>query len=133
MALNSRKRLFLAHYLDRSAPTFLNAEGAALAAGYAPNTARANGYKLQRDCEAEISRWMDESGLSKNRLFTKLLQLIEAKETKFFQKDGLVCETREVAALHIQLKALELAMRCKGMLDTEKQDKPLQPLPWSDD
>lgn len=132
MALTARKRLFLYHYLDQANPkTFLRVEAAALAAGYSAKTAKAKGYKLRRECEAEIARWLDEDGLADTRLKEKLLQLLDAKETKFFQKDGVVTEVREVEALHIQKEALKLGCQLKGWLVENKQAD-LQPLPWSD-
>lgn len=128
-----RKKLFLAHYLNVDNPaTFLRVADSAMAAGYSAKTAKHQGHLLKKECEAEIAIWMDEEGLSKGKLFAKLMELLEATEIKFFQKDGEIITREEVKALHIQVRALEMALRCKGLLDPDKQDTSLQPLPWSD-
>lgn len=128
---SDRRQLFIAHYLDRDEPTFLNATKAAIKAGYAESTATKWGSQLRRDCEAEISAWMDSAGVSKTVLMEKLLQLLNATETKFFSYEGRVTDVREVACLGIQIKALELAMRARGMLtaDNTEQCAPVFYLP----
>ena len=47
---------------------------------------------------------------------------MEAKETKFFQFQGSLTEEREIETFGIQLKALNLAMRAKGMFALEKKE-----------
>ena len=78
--------------------------------------ARPNACKLTKKLSPIIKQWLDDAGLTEAHLKMKLLQKLEAKETKFFAHEGRVIETREVEAHTIQIKALELAMKAKGML-----------------
>lgn len=77
---------------------------------------RPNACKLIKKLGPIIKQWLDDAGLNEASLKFKLLQKFEAKETKFFQHEGKVVETREIEAHAIQLKALELAMKARGML-----------------
>jgi len=77
---------------------------------------RPNACKLIKKLGPIIRQWLDDAGLNEVALKFKLLQKIEARETKFFQHEGKVIETREVEPHAIQLKALELAMKARGML-----------------
>ena len=98
--------------------TFLNKTASAKAAGYKCTTDesfRNVGLQNFTKLDEQISKWTDEVGLSESRLKLKLTDLTEAKETKFFQKDGKVTDQRDVEALGIQIKAVELAGRWKGM------------------
>lgn len=80
------------------------------------------GLQNFRKLEVRIREWMDDVGFSDNRLKAKLISLLDAKETKFFQFRGSVTEEREVEALSIQLKALNIAMKAKGMFAPEKKE-----------
>ena len=68
----------------------------------------------------EIATWLDEVGLSENALKTKLLNLLDAKETKFFADKGIVTDQRDVEALGIQQRALDMAFKVKGAYAPEK-------------
>lgn len=65
---------------------------------------------------------MDEVGLSDNHLKAKLLSLLDAKESKFFAHQGDVVTTREVEALEIQRKTLDMALKVKGLYAPEKRE-----------
>jgi hypothetical protein len=125
MARATKRDVWIKFYLDQSnRETFLNGKASAIAAGYKckdPKTFETIGSQNARILKDEISQWLDEVGLSKSALRQKLLSLIDAKETKFFQKDGIVTEQIDVEALGIQLKALELAMKSKSMLVEKKE------------
>jgi hypothetical protein len=45
---------------------------------------------------------------------------LNAKETRFFAKDGLVMETREVEALDVQLRALDAWAKMYGAFREDK-------------
>jgi hypothetical protein len=60
--------------------------------------------------------------LSDNTLKIKLLKLLEAKETKFFQYQGEVTDQREVEASEIQLKTLDMILKIKGMYASKKRE-----------
>lgn len=120
----SKREIWLGHYLDQGNPdTYLNAAESARAAGYkcAKENFKKIGYINRRECEKQITDWLDDAGLSESALKLKLVSLLEAKETKFFQKDGLVKTTVEVENLAIQQKALDMALKMKGLYAPEKK------------
>lgn len=80
------------------------------------NRARTGAHYYYHRLLPIIRLWLDEAGLSEEALKHKLLTLLNAKETKFFAKDGVVIETRDVEALSIQMDALKTAMKARGML-----------------
>ncbi len=95
-----------------------NATKAYKLAGFqaSPQNARIAASKLSKKLYPIIRQWLDEAGLTENHLKFKLIRLLDAKETKFFSHEGKVTDQRGVEALGIQIKALELAMKAKGML-----------------
>jgi hypothetical protein len=117
----SRKQLWLSHFLDHSnKSTFLKKSGAAIAAGYSsPSSSGSANYKYFKD---KIAEWLDEVGLSETTLKIKLATLLDAKETKFFAHQGVVVDEREVEALGLQLKALDMAFKVKGSYAPEKHE-----------
>ena len=117
--------LWLQYYLDDTNPeTFLNQTISAKYAKYNANSydsfatiGKENFKKLQ----PHIKHWLDEYGLSENRLKLKLVDLTQAKETKFFQKDGKVTDQREVEALEIQRKTLDMALKVQGLYTDSRE------------
>lgn len=113
-------------YIDETNPsTFLNKTGSAKAAKYKCSTDesfRAVGYQNFTKLHDKIEKWLDDVGLSENQLKSKLVILLDAKQTKFFQKDGKVTDTREVEALEIQRKSLDMGFKVKGMYAPEKRE-----------
>ena len=108
--------LWLRAYLDESnTATFLQKTGAARAAGYPDKSCGQIGWENYKKLENRIATWTEEVGLSEKRLKQKLLSLTEAKETKFFQHEGIVTQQVEVEALGIQRLALDMALKVKGM------------------
>jgi len=53
-------------------------------------------------------------GITAEYLAKKLKEELEAKETKFFQKDGVVKQTREVIAWGVRQRARESANELRG-------------------
>jgi hypothetical protein len=120
----NKSLLWLNHFLNSgNSTTFLHRTNAAIAAGYknlpTSQTAGAQNYKK---FVKEINRWLDDMGLSENALKTKLLSLMDAKETKFFADKGIVTDQREVEALGIQQKALDMAFKIKGSYAPERKE-----------
>lgn len=122
--LVGKQRAWLRAYLDETNPkTFLNNTGSAEAAGYKAekreslSTAGSQNYRKLQD---RIELWLDEVGFSDAALKRKTLQLMSAKETKFFQHEGFVVDQKEVEALGIQTKALDMANKVKGLYAPEK-------------
>lgn len=115
--------LWLFHFLNESnKTTFLQRTESARAAGYKndEHNLRVVGYKNYIKLSDKIEVWLDEQGLSENKLKEKLLNLLNAKETRFFQKDGIVTDQREVEALETQRRSLDMAFKIKGAYAPEK-------------
>lgn len=91
---------------------------AAISAGYSPQSAGQQGHSIisHPDAKREFARVMEEAGISDDFLAQKIKDLLGAQETKYFQKDGIVTDQREVAALETQRKTAELATKLKGHL-----------------
>jgi hypothetical protein len=136
--------VWLRFFLSEGAPTFLNATASARRAGYRARNAHVFeeiGHKCRVRYGREIAKWLDDHGYSENELKIKVLQLMEAKETVFQRMKGKVnpaslpeghrvaASTGEdtlleidVAALGIQIKALELALRVKGLFAPDQYE-----------
>ena len=110
--LTGKQALFLKHLLDESNPnTFMNATGSAKAAKYNCSTENSYsliGYENIRKLKPYISQWLEEFGLSEERLKLKIVELLE------------------VDNYPVQRATLEMAMRSKGMFskdNTQKSDR----------
>lgn len=123
--LTLKQSMWLKLFLDESNPkTFLNQTESARQAGYDcdnENSYRQIGSENYAKLDKHIDKWIDEVGLSEERLKRKLKALTEAKETKFFAYEGVVTDQREVEALGIQRQSLEMAMRVKNMFEKDNQ------------
>ena len=117
--LTGKQAAWLRAYLDSSNPnTFQNGTGSARAAGYkaSSDTAfRVIGAENFAKLSKRISVWIDEVGLSPEKLKLKLLSLVEAKETKFFAHRGKVVDQIEVESIETQRRALDMALKVKGL------------------
>ncbi len=122
----SKRLVWLKHFLDESnSATFLNKQESARAAKYKANSDQRLaeiGYQNSIILQPTIAKWLDEIGLSENALKEKLHQLVNARQTKFFQKDGLVTDTREVAALEVQRKSVDMGFKIHGTYSAEKRE-----------
>ena len=119
--LKGKQYPWLQAYLNEANPaTYMNQTGAARAAGYPEKSCMAIGWQNYRKLQGRISKWLDEVGLSEDRLKKKLADLMDAKETKFFQHEGIVTQQIDVEALGIQTKALDMALKVKGMYAPER-------------
>ena len=107
--LTGKQALFLRHLLDDSNPdTFMNATGSAKAAKYNCSTENSYsliGYENIRKLKPYISQWLEEVGLSEERLKLKIVELLE------------------VDNYPVQRATLEMAMRAKGMFSKENTQK----------
>jgi hypothetical protein len=124
--LTPKMRKWLKFYLDESnGKTFWNRSASAKAAGYkcsSPAGFENVGSQNFRKMADYIESWLDERGLSEARLKELLVDGLQAYETKFFQKDGKVVETRTAIPWEIRRKYLEMAMKIKGMFAPEKHE-----------
>jgi hypothetical protein len=118
--------LWFRAFIDETNPdTFLNATSSARVAGYraaSENAFACIGYQNYRKVQSRIKEWLDDIGLSDARLKIKLVELLDAKETKFFQKDGMITDQRDVEALEVQRRTLDMIFRMKGMYAPERHE-----------
>lgn len=88
---------------------------AARKAGYSPNSPGQSGSQALENIRLKMPEVLERAGLTDESLIENYLHpALEAHETKFFQKDGLVTDERNVAAWSPRLTALDLAFRLKG-------------------
>ena len=92
--LTLKQRAWLRAFLDPSNPsTYFNRARSAQAAGYRCNSYEAfgsMGHQNFKKLEPLIDQWIEENGLSDTALKAKLLELIDAKETKFIKVKGAI-------------------------------------------
>lgn len=123
----SKLNVWFRYYLDETNyQTFLNKTESSRAAGYKTKNemSLANiGYQNFKKLEDTIKIWFDDVGLSENALKIKMLQLMDAKKTEFFQKDGIVTDQREVEAIETQRKMLDTALKVQGMFERDNKQK----------
>jgi len=100
-----------------------NVRDVAISTGLSPTSASAQVTDILKEPLVQHSfiSIMEQEGLSDNFLAAKVYNLINAKKTEFFQKDGIVTDQREVEALETQRKTLELATKLKGHLKEQSQ------------
>ena len=132
----SKRDVWFSHFIDSTNKrTFLNRQESARAAWYktkSDHSLRSIGSQNFIKLADKINSWLDDAGLSENALKIKLLRLLEAKETKFFQHEGIVTDQREVEAIETQRRSLDMAFKLKGMYAAEKREltgkegKPIQ-------
>jgi hypothetical protein len=87
--------IWLKAYLKEGSPTFLNATASAVRAGYKATSANSFaviGSQNRKKFAPKIEKWLEDNGFSEVRLKTKVLQLMEAKETKFERLKGAVLQ-----------------------------------------
>ena len=116
--LTLKQRAWLKAYFE----TF-NATEAARRAGYKcrneehlRNIGAQNYTKLCR----EIEKWIDEHGFSDAHLKQKILEGMEATETRFFSHEGRVVETKEVIPWEVRRRYIDMACKVKGLYAPEK-------------
>ena len=66
--------------------------------------------------QASFISIMEADGLSDDFLAAKVRALLDAQNTQYFQRDGIVTDERVVPAHETQRKTLELATKLKGHL-----------------
>jgi len=119
----NKLNVWLYHYLNEKNPnTFFNKSESARAAGYKANNENnlyCVGWQNYKKLQPLIEKWLDENGLSEASLKSKLLELMDAKEKRFFSCAGKITDQVEVDALETQRKALEMAMKVKGMFEKD--------------
>jgi len=96
---------------------------AAIETGLSPKSAANQASQILRDpvSQRTFKMILDEEGVSDKFLAQKIRDLMDAKQTVFFQKDGQVTDEREVEALETQRKTAELVAKLKGHLRDQSQ------------
>lgn len=87
-------------------------------AGYSDRTAASRALKGIAERAPEV---LERVGLSIEYVVNNCLRpLLDAKETKFFAYNGIVLDTKEIAALDIRTRAIEVWARLMGAYATQK-------------
>jgi hypothetical protein len=87
-------------------------------AGYSDRTAASRALKGIAERAPEV---LERLGLTIDHVVDKCLRpLLEAKETKFFANAGVVFDTKEVEALDIRIRAIEVWARLMGAYTAQK-------------
>ena len=87
-------------------------------AGYSDRTAASRALKGIAERAPEV---LERLGLTIDHVVDKCLRpLLEAKETKFFASNGIVLDTKEVEALDIRIRAIEVWARLMGAYTAQK-------------
>lgn len=120
--LTKKRRAFLSMYLDMNNKThFFNALQCVKTC-FNPKksgTARAMAWEYQEILSPWIEQFLNDLQFTDEYIKARVLTLMHAKQTKFFSYQGKVCDSREIEALDVQLKATILASEIKGMKKTK--------------
>lgn len=110
-----RKRVDPKHLkVARGVARGLTLQEAGEVVGYPARSARQSAWKGMETIKRKAPEIFDELGLTVSSLAQDVDRLRRAKETKFFHDKGIVMETREVEALDIQAKAVDMGLRVHG-------------------
>jgi len=124
--LSARLAKMLQCYTDyTNSETFGNATASAKAAGFKGKTLsslRVSAHYHMKKLREHITRWLDDEGLSELQLKFRIINGLNAKETKYFSHNGIVTDQRIVNALEVQRKYLEMALKLKGLFPPEKHE-----------
>jgi hypothetical protein len=122
--LNPRQKKLVKHLLQGK-----SLQDSAALAGYSQETLSQSASQALRLVKKKMPELMDDIGLTDKRLLAKyLLPALEANETKFFQHEGMVTDSREVIAWGPRLEALDKAFRLKGSFEADNQRHAVMPI-----
>lgn len=116
--LARRGRIIAGEILNGSSTT-----EAIKSAGYSESYAKACHKEILNHPEIKqtFTDILSAAGLTDEHIADRIRELSGAKEIKFFQKDGIVTDQREVEALGIQSDMIQFAARLKGHLTDKVQ------------
>ena len=104
--------------LLKEIPTSTSIAEAGEKAGYAY---RQDAHRALKSISERAPEVLERLGLTIEYVADKCLRpLLEAKETKFFANQGIVLDTREVDALDIRLRAVDVWGRLMGAFTAQK-------------
>lgn len=82
---------------------------------------RPTAHRALKSISERAPEVLERLGLTIEHVANNCLRpLLEAKETRFFQKDGIVMEERDVEALDIRLRAIDTWAKMMGAYTTQK-------------
>ena len=84
------------------------------AAGYPEKSAAQSAWKAMETIKRKAPEIFDQKGLTIESLADDVNRLRQAKEKKFFTFMGSVTDEREVDALDIQVKAVDMGLKVQG-------------------
>jgi len=125
--LTHKRRAFLSLYLDMDQKDYFFNALATVKRVFNPSTdgaARSMSWEYVEILKPWIEQYLNDLYFTDEYIKSKVVTLMNARETKFFAYQGEVQETREVDALDIQFKAVNLAADIKGMKKNQVQTSP---------
>jgi len=117
--LDPRQRKYLEH--RAKGKTKLDS---ALAAGYSLHMARAAAVKVEKPEVKEAFARLVRQYVPAHRIAKRLQEGLDAMETKFFQKDGAVTDSRDVVNFAERRAYAELAANIGGYIEESKSKAP---------
>jgi len=99
-------------------------QNAALAAGYSPSTARNLTQNIENAPAVRelLSEALENAGVTLELLAKRCREGLDAMETKFFQYEGRVIESRDVVNFGERRKMVELCCHLKGLFPATRVD-----------
>ena len=96
---------------------------AAIETGLSPKSAGQQASQILNSPLAQrtLKMILAERGVTDEFLAQKIRDLMDAKQTLYFQKDGQVTDERQIEALETQRKTCELVAKLKGLLREQSQ------------
>ena len=127
--MTRQQKIWLIAYLDKGSKTYMNGTRSA-AAAYPEakqdiTTLSVLGAKNTKSplIRPLIDAYLNDSGMSDDALVAKIKDLMQAKETKFFSKDGVITDSVEVEALETQRRTLDMALKVKGKYESHNRQQ----------
>jgi hypothetical protein len=96
---------------------------AAIETGLSPKSAADQASKILHNpiTQRTFKMILAERGVTDKFLAQKIRNLMDAKQTLYFQKDGQVTDERQIEALETQRKTCEMVAKLKGLLREQSQ------------
>jgi phage terminase small subunit len=107
--LSVRKRLYVQGLVDGKTK-----KQAAIDAGYSPSFARAAGTNIETKDVQQAFRHLLRTRIPAHKIAKRIAEGLDAVETKFFQKDGVVTDSKDVVAWSERRQYAELASEFGG-------------------
>ena len=129
--LNLKQRRFVAEFTNPKGEAFGNQTKAAELAGYKPDSARNQGYRMMNndDIGSEIKRILDESGATRKKVAKRLNEGLDAKITRVFcPTGGKVVHSKGLVDHPTRVRTAEVVSKLRGDFPATKTTVDLQGL-----